>query len=164
MKTTRINKTARLTGITIAVAMFAGLAQAQYKPTGDDGITASPRLRQMLNERNRVPATQPAPSDYKPMSCAKCKDVWVSSVDSFAKPAKVMMSGFKPTVTTAKHLCNGCDTRITVTGLSKATRRNVALHKCSSCGAETLACCNTKKGSEVTTKGMEKKFEVAPLK
>ncbi len=30
---------------------LAGNASAQYKPTGDDGITASPRVCQMLNER-----------------------------------------------------------------------------------------------------------------
>ncbi len=29
----------------------AGSSNAQYRPTGDDGITASPKVRQFLNER-----------------------------------------------------------------------------------------------------------------
>jgi len=45
-----------LNSIMLAAAIVAtfGLvskASAQYQPTGDDGITASPKLRQMLNER-----------------------------------------------------------------------------------------------------------------
>jgi hypothetical protein len=45
-----------------AIAATVGLANtasAQYKPTGDDGITASPKVRQMLNER--AAATRVAP-------------------------------------------------------------------------------------------------------
>src|SRR5215471_10771809 len=42
-------------GLLITVAVIALIpamgAVGQYKPTGDDGITASPRLRQALNER-----------------------------------------------------------------------------------------------------------------
>lgn len=34
-----------------AILSLANNASAQYKPTGNDGITASPKLRQMLNER-----------------------------------------------------------------------------------------------------------------
>ena len=39
---------------------LANQASAQYKPTGDDGVTASPRVRQMLNER--AAAARVAPS------------------------------------------------------------------------------------------------------
>ncbi|MGH7971050.1 MAG: hypothetical protein ACREIC_20200 [Limisphaerales bacterium] len=34
-----------------ATFSFASNASAQFKPTTDDGITASPKVRQMLNER-----------------------------------------------------------------------------------------------------------------
>lgn len=34
-----------------ATLSLANSASAQYKPTGDDGITASPKIRQLLNER-----------------------------------------------------------------------------------------------------------------
>jgi hypothetical protein len=49
-----------------AVSATVGLANnasAQYKPTGDDGVTASPKVRQMLNERaaaTRIAALTPA--------------------------------------------------------------------------------------------------------
>jgi hypothetical protein len=38
-------------------------ANAQYKPTGDDGITASPRLRKTLNEWPKVCPSGPAASE-----------------------------------------------------------------------------------------------------
>ena len=164
MKTTRINTPARLTGLVIALALFAGVAgevKAQYKAVGDDGIAASPRLRQMLNDRKGSAAT--VSPTVASMPCPKCKDVWVTSVDSFAKPAKVMMSGFKPTVSTVKHLCAGCETSIVRKGHGKQGKDEI-VHVCRDGGAESLACCTTKKGSEVVTKGMEKKFEIAPLK
>ena len=44
-----------------ALALFAsaGQSQAQYRAVGDDGIAASPKVRQMLNERKaRAAATQ----------------------------------------------------------------------------------------------------------
>ena len=52
MKTT--NKV--LFTVTLAAILTALNALAQYQPTGPDGITASPKVRQMLNER---PASRP---------------------------------------------------------------------------------------------------------
>lgn len=43
-----------------ATLSLASNASAQYRPTGDDGITASPKVRQMLNER--AAATRVAPA------------------------------------------------------------------------------------------------------
>ena len=48
MQTT--HKTLIATLSAIALLSFAGPVQAQYKPTGEDGITASPKERQFLNE------------------------------------------------------------------------------------------------------------------
>jgi hypothetical protein len=41
--------------LTAAVALLASTSQgkAQYRATGDDGITASPKLRQFINERSK---------------------------------------------------------------------------------------------------------------
>ena len=149
MKRNHISITARLTGIAIALAVVAGiggLANAQEK-----GATRLLRLSGALAE------PKSAPSDYKPMSCAKCKDEYVRRVDWSARGAN------KPTITVAKHLCEGCGTDWNVVGHGKA-KVSVASHKCTSCGEASLACCNTKKSADVATKGMEKKFEVAPLK
>ena len=76
MKTNRINRLARLCGLTITLALFAGiggLANAQEK-----GATRLLRLSGTLVEPKSTG------SDYKPMSCAKCVDalVTVSDLDS----------------------------------------------------------------------------------
>lgn len=44
-------KNLNLALLTAAAIGLAYTSNAQYRPTGDDGITASPRVRQMLNER-----------------------------------------------------------------------------------------------------------------
>lgn len=149
----------------IALSLFSGSAQAQYKATGDDGITASPKQRQFLDEYNRNHTTNAAPASaaIAQMPCPKCKDKVTERVDYSARGAN------KPTIRVVTHLCGGCGTDWQITGVGKA-KQSVASHKCTSCGAETLACCNTSKGGEVVTKGMEKKnlkdlnFEVAPVK
>ena len=149
-----------LAAIFVASFMTAAPANAQYKATGDDGITASPKLRAQLNERNasatRVFAAAPS------MACAKCKDVWVAQADTNSKGSGVRaLMGI--TARVPKHLCEGCGTEWSVAGTGKGTH-TVAAHKCSSCGAENLACCSGKGAGTVATKGMEKKIEVAPLK
>ena len=155
MKT--INKTliAALAGI--AMFAFTSPVLAQYKPTGDDGITASPKARQFLDEYKRNHSPAPVPAEIAQMPCPKCQDKVTTRVDYSARGAN------KPTILVSTHLCDGCGTDWKITGVGKA-KQSVASHKCSACGAETLACCNTGKGGEVATKGMEKHFEVAPLK
>ena len=160
MKTYSINRLARLTGITVAIALLTGIAgsvQAQYRAIGDDGITASPKTRQLLDDykRNHTPAA--APVDIPQMACPKCKDKVAKKIDWTARGAN------KSTILVATHLCDGCGTEWNVVGHGKA-KVAVAAHKCTGCGAESLACCDTSKTSTVATKGMERKFEVAPLK
>jgi hypothetical protein len=146
----------------VALFAFAGSAQAQYNATGDDGITASPKLRDRLNEYNRNHSPAPTPAEIPQMACPKCKDKVTSRVDYTARGAN------KPTIRVVTHLCDGCGTDWKITGVGKA-KQSIATHKCSSCGAENLACCNTTKGGTVATKGMEKRnlkdlnFEVAPV-
>ncbi len=133
MQTT--NKTLIATLAAIAFLSFAGPVRAQYRPSGDDGITASPKVRAQLVERGTTVNTASAVAAS--MLCSKCKDVWVSQVDPTPKGAKVLLSQGRPTNKVAKHLCGGCETTISVVGLSKADRHNVATHTCSSCGAVT---------------------------
>lgn len=154
MKTTRINSAARFTGLIIALALFAGVAGAAR---GQETGSAKGGATKLLQLNGSLVTPKSEPSDYKPMSCAKCKDEYVSRVDWTARGA------YKPTVTYAKHLCGGCGNEWTVVGHGKA-KRDIATHTCSSYGAETAACCATRKGEVVGTKGMDKKFEVAPLK
>ena len=153
MKTTAV--IAALTGI--ALFSLADPVQAQYKPTGDDGITASPKLRQFLDEHKGSVGSASVTSEIPQMACPKCKDKVTKKVDYTVRGAN------KPTVTVVTHLCEGCGTDWKVVGHGKA-KQSIATHKCTGCGAEDLACCNTTKGSTVATKGMEKDIKVAPLK
>ena len=156
MKTT--NKTLIATLAGIAMFAFTSPVLAQYKPAGDDGIAASPKLRQQLDEYKRNHSPAPAPVEIAKMPCPKCEDKVTTRVDYSARGAN------KPTIRVVTHQCEGCGTDWNIVGVGKA-KQSVATHKCTSCGAETLACCNTSNGGSVATKGMEKKeTEIAPLK
>jgi hypothetical protein len=139
----------------IALFLFAVPAIGQYKPTGDDGITASPKVRQMLNERKLASPGVVARSNSDTMPCAKCKDEYVKRTDWAARGAT------KPAILVVKHLCDSCETTFLVAGVGKG-KHDVAARKCSSYGVENLACCST--GNSVATKGMERRFDVAPIK
>ena len=134
----------------IALLSFAGPAQAQYKPTGDDGIAASPKVRQMLNEiKTREQAEALKPGDTIAMVCAKCKSVMIHNVTTQKGHIKIMTVG-------EKHLCPGCNTYIKVAGGGKLGAKDEVKHVCEKCGDDSVFCCATKPGSG-STKGMEKK-------
>lgn len=141
----------------IALFAFTSPVLAQYKPTGDDGITASPRLRQQLDDWHRNHSPAPKPAEIPQMACPKCKDKVTTKRDMTVRGAN------KPIIQVVTHLCKGCGTDWKVVGHGKA-KQSVATHKCTSCGSEDLACCNTTKGSTLATKGMEKEIKIAPLK
>lgn len=147
-----IKMAARVTGLMTALILIAGgVTGIQAQQGAKGGAT------KLLELSGRATAPVKQVSDYQPMRCPKCVNEVVERVDRSARGAN------KPVVLFAKHLCEGCNTTLTVEGHGKA-KQNVAIHKCTSCGAETVACCNTRKSTEVATKGMDKKFEVAPLK
>jgi hypothetical protein len=152
MKANRITTLARVTGMTIALALFAGVSGQLYAQNGAKGGATK-----LLELSGGAITSQAEASNDKPMSCAKCKDEFVQRVDRSARGAN------KPVITVTTHLCNGCGTDWNVVGHGKA-QVSVATHKCTSCGAATVACCNPKTARETATKGMDKKFEVAPIK
>ncbi len=158
MKVNQITTLARFAGMTIALALLAGLTEVQAQELGSAKGGAT-KLLELSGPR--VASTSEAavtkPGDSKAMSCAKCKDEFVTRVDLSARGAN------KPAYTVATHLCDGCGTDWNVVGHGKA-KASVASHKCTSCGAESVACCSTTKAGGTATKGMEKKFEVAPIK
>jgi len=145
----------------IATFITVAPANAQYRPTGDDGITASPKLRAQLDERKA--GTRPLTATGPAMACPKCKDAWVAKADTNSRGlgARTLMG--QTTTPVVKHLCDGCGADWSVAGTGKA-KQTVASHKCTGCGAENLACCSTKGGGNVATKGMGQKLEIAPLK
>ncbi len=158
MKTTHNNTMVRLAGTIIVLALFVGTAG---EVRAQKGVLAAKLLE--FSGRSVAPKTDP--NNSKPMSCSKCKDVFVTQADKEMKGfgAKTLASHGTPTIKVAKHLCGGCGRDRAAVGAGKG-KEVPAIHTCTSCSAESLACCGTKKGSDVTTKGMEKKFEIAPLK
>lgn len=160
MKTDRINTLARLCGITIALALLAGvvgMANAQEKGSARGGAS------KLLELNGPQVKPQSVPSDYKPMSCIKCKDEVVQVRDMDSKGgARALLTGVPLTKSVSRHGCEGCGNAWVVSGHGKA-KTSTAAHTCTSCGAESLACCSTSKSGITATKGMEKKFEVAPV-
>lgn len=130
-------KTNLLSAILTAVAALtiSTAAYAQYKPVSDDGIAASPKVRQMLNARKAsAPAATPA------LACSKCVDVLSGKLTPQAKGAETM-TGTKQV--TYAHGCGSCDTKLTVAGEGKA-KHQVATHTCSMETASTAGCCASK--------------------
>jgi hypothetical protein len=161
MKTNRINTLARLCGMTFAAALLVstvGVLTASEIPTGKGGAT------KLLELSGTLVTPKSTPSDYKPMSCGKCKDEVVQVRDTDSKGgARALLTGVPLTKSVSRHSCEGCGTDWNVVGHGKA-KVSVASHKCTSCGEASLACCSTSKSGITATKGMEKKFEVAPVK
>ena len=120
---------------TIALT-FASGAYSQYTPVGD-GIAASPKVRQMLNEKkaSATIATEPAPA----MACPKCANVRTSVLNRQAKGAETL-AGATRIVT--QHTCTGCEVNWVVVGEGKA-KHSVAAHKCTAEVPNNHACCAT---------------------
>src|SRR5689334_17864692 len=106
MKTLRFYKMFAVTGLTLATAAFATLAFAadtQYKAVGDDGIAASPKVRQALNA---AAASQTATAaKVVAMACPKCADISVAAPNHQAKGAEILAGATK---VVAKHTCARC--------------------------------------------------------
>ena len=129
MKTLRINRLAQLTGFAIGAAVVFAMA-GEIKA---DEFAFKGGAQKLMYP----PAVIVTPSNAKVMECPKC-------TTELVERAVVAFKATAPkTEFVARHLCNACETTISVEGQGKA-KRDVATHKCSSCGAETLACCSAK--------------------
>ncbi len=149
MKTLHINKMTQITGLAVGMAAMVSMgpeiSAQHYTFKGGASKLMTP------------PSGVVIPSDAKEMACPKCITEWVE------RPILATKAMEPKTPLVARHLCNSCEASFATVGHGKQAR-DVATHKCGSCSADTLACCSTKKGDVTATKGMEKKFEVAPVK
>lgn len=130
----RASRLAVAGGAIVALA-FVSAANAQFKPASDDGITASPKVRQALTERKASADLAVAPASA--MSCPKCAEVLTTQPKRQAKGAELLV-GAKSTEIT--HSCAGCEVKWTVVGEGKA-RHSVATHKCSANVPNNRTCC-----------------------
>ena len=137
MKTNLFPKIA-LAAVVLAALGFASTTRAQYKPVGDDGITASPKVRQMLNERNAsaTPVVAVAPA----MACPKCADVLTTEINRQAKGGQALAG--TATHKVAKHACSACETKLTAAGAGKA-KHIVPTHRCVVDVPNPATCCAT---------------------
>jgi hypothetical protein len=121
--------------VATAIATFAFASAA----LGDDGIAASPKVRQTLNERKAAgtPAVTVAPA----MACPKCADLLTTEANRQAKGGQVLAG--TATEKVAKHTCTACETKLTVVGEGKA-RHTVATHKCAADVPNPATCCAMK--------------------
>jgi len=142
MRTINKNLLAALAGI--ALFSFAGPAQAQYKPVGDDGIAAFPKVRPMMMK----PITSPADvaglkdGDMVAMACPKCKTIMVTHINT-------EKGHIKTATTVPNDVCPGCEQKFTVVGEGKG-KHNVVTHVCKKCGSTDAFCCVMRKGSAAT--------------
>lgn len=105
-----------------------------------------------INTKQEVDALKT--DDSVAMVCAKCKTVWVTRVKQGIKGAQLLNEHGQPTEVIGTHACNGCKSKLTVTGHAKGDIVELK-HSCGACGDESAFCCATKPGSGAT-KGMEK--------
>ncbi len=159
MKTKDITR--MIQGPSLAFASVLVAAFMAVLPANAQDIAASPRVRAQMAERQATVA--PVVSETSSMACPKCIEAWVAQVDTNPRGmgARTLMG--QTTRLVVRHLCEGCGTQWTTAGTSKGLHA-VASHKCTSCGADSLACCGSSAGSRAATQGMEKKPEIAPIK
>lgn len=140
MNTIRLHRVFRPSNLLLVAAAaaaltFAGPAGAQYKAVGDDGTAASPKVRQMLDERKASKAITPIAA--RAMACSKCADVRTSQPSRPLKAAEIA-TGVQQVAYT--HACLGCDTKWTVVGEGKA-KHSVASHTCAETIPHSSNCC-----------------------
>ena len=124
---TNITPIGRLSGLAVAVALFAVVAPAANAQ--EKGAT---KLLQLSAPRSTPVAVA---AEYKPMTCANCKDSFVAIPDTETKGAgaRALVSSGTPTRIVAKHLCGTCANKWVVKGNGKA-KVSVPVHQCPSCG------------------------------
>jgi hypothetical protein len=158
MKTNRSNSLSRYLGLTIGLAMLAGVAGNINAQNGAKGGAAK------LQERSGRAITTTEIASPIAMSCPKCKNDVVQVRDSASKGGgRVLVTGAPLTDSVARHACERCTTDWSVVGHGKA-KVSVATHKCTATSNEAVACSTTNKPAPATAKGADKKLEVAPLK
>jgi hypothetical protein len=150
---TRSMKTRTIITTNRGLALGAGCALALFAFTELQAVDiekGATRLMQMGR-----PAPVPEKSDYKPLSCEKCKDVVTQVPDWSAKGGQILMAVNRPTKAVVQHQCQGCSTKLEVVGHGNG-KRQVAKHTCTSCGSKDQACCSTSEKNSRPTRGMER--------
>ena len=139
MKTTRTTVQTALTALAVAALVTVPIAaSAQQKGEG------ASKLKKLSRIESPTDADAIQAGDMIVMSCPKCKDTWVSVVETTFKGANT------DNQTLAKvHQCPACGTERVTTGHGKA-KETTYVHVCKACGSEDVNCCVMKKGAGPT--------------
>ena len=135
MKTTSsLQKSTRLAGLVVALALFAGLASQSNAQTQ---IKGGQRLLELNGSSLTVVPGEQTPAA---MSCANCQDVLVTQAvtDPKGLGARTLIAQGLATEQLARHLCGACTTKWTIEGQGKA-KVAVFNHICPSCGSKAVA-------------------------
>lgn len=116
----------------LGAGVALGLAVGIWSPIQTQAADQVKGAAKLLG--TRTSAVQEVSSANKTdMSCPKCKTVAVQNVNT--------VKGHVKTVTTsAKHLCNACDTKVVTTGAGKAAT-TAAVHICVMGDPSSGGCC-----------------------
>jgi hypothetical protein len=137
-----------------ATVLTAVLAWLPMTATAADQVKGGQKLTELNQIKTVGDIDALKAGDIVAMACAKCKSVWISTVDQQAKGGQVLDAQGKPTKLIAKHTCPGCKSIIEVAGHGKEKNQTVK-HVCKACGDDSAFCCATKPGSGATA-GMQK--------
>lgn len=119
-------------GLTLGMSLRTGAADAPAK--------GAERLMQ-LGAPSPVREASPSriASPFHP-DCGSCTTVTETRVSTTAKGAEVLAARGKPTTRISGHGCDGCSTRVGVTGFGKASTRTTT-HGCSQPMLASATCC-----------------------
>ncbi len=140
-----LTRSAVVIGLALAVAGIVcapGAAFAQQK--------GAEKMIQLKPVRTLADLQALEPGDTIMMSCPKCKETWVTTVEKTYKAVKP-----EDVKTMQIHLCDACETKVVTKGHGK-TAQEVLVHTCKACGSTNAFCCVQKKGAGPTP-GMEEK-------
>ena len=122
-----------LTRATLVVAV-AGLALL-----ANSAVAQEKGAERLLNAPAGVPTAEA--SHPAAMSCPKCQDKAVTTVENTGKAAHP-----HETKTVLRHDCPGCNTKLVTAGTGKQAQDKV-VHTCKTGGSEAAPCCATKKAA-----------------
>ena len=102
-----------------------------------NAVKGGERLTQLNG--SAVVAT-PGTSVPRVMSCGDCKDTAVTTSDTTARGAAVLLAHGTPTKTVAAHGCATCETKVRAIQAGKHSPAEVVTHRCAGCGAASTKC------------------------
>ena len=126
MKTTTISKLAATAVLSAALSLLTAVPMQ---------LNAQEKGAIKLIKLNAPTLATPAVATHsKPMSCANCKETFVTVRDTESKGggAKALLAGGPPTKIVARHLCDACRNEWVIQGGGKA-KTSVPVHTCLAC-------------------------------